>query len=127
MSQENPSCPIHYFIEQAKKTPDSIALIWEEKDGEYSTITYKQLLEESRNFTRKLSIFCEEKSFCKDNPIRAGIILPRQKPYIVTLLALWITGISYVPLSDTSNIKESKKRKTICERLEAIGEENTCN
>lgn len=126
MSHEN-AFSIDYFIAQKGKTPQNIALIWEENEGKFLTITYEELWRESQQLAQALTKFCSIHHLANSKPIRAGILLPRQKCYIVALLALWQAGMSYVPLLDASantfNTNEAKQ-KIVKKRIESIGEDN---
>lgn len=92
---------IPFFI-AAKKYPNKVALIYEDKE-----VKYKELIE----YVLKIASRISEKSVEVND--RVVISLPRGIDQITTILAVLICGASYVPVG--INQPEERKRKIICD------------
>ena len=87
-------CVHELFEEQVKKTPDSIAVVFEEE-----SLTYRQLDERSNHMANHLF----QQGLASGD--LAGVCLERSADMIIALLAIWKTGAAYVPLDPTYPIE----------------------
>lgn len=78
---------IDYFEDQVEKTPDNIALVFENK-----TLTYKQLNE----YVNSLSHFLRNKGI-KNNDI-VGVMTTRSFEMLISILAVLKAGGAYIPI-----------------------------
>ncbi len=82
------------FEEQVEKTPNNIAVVYQDKE-----LTYKQLNEKSNSLARKLKI----KGVMADSIV--GLMLERSAEMIIGIMAILKAGGAYLPL-DPSYPKE---------------------
>lgn len=82
---------INLFEEQAQKTPDNIAIIFEDKE-----ITYRALEEQSNQLAHYLKDFYA----IQPNDL-VGILLDRSERMIVSIFAILKSGGAYVPIDTT--------------------------
>ncbi|ACL75236.1 non-ribosomal peptide synthetase [Ruminiclostridium cellulolyticum] len=83
-------CVHELFEEQARKTPDAIAVIFEEK-----SITYGELSKKVTLLAAYLKLYCVEPG------ILVGIFMERSIEMVISLLAVLKAGGGYVPLDPT--------------------------
>ena len=87
--QYNPNIPIiKYFEEQAQKTPNNIAMVFEDK-----SMTYKELNEKANSLAHEL-----RKNAVANNTI-VGIMQERSFEMIIAILAVLKSGGSYIPIA----------------------------
>lgn len=87
--------PHHLFQKVAQENPNAIALMYLDENNYCKTITYREL-EEKCN---KLANYLRTVRGLKPKDI-VGICLNRGNPNIfIAMLALWKTGLTYMPLS----------------------------
>ena len=79
------------FEEQANKTPNKIAVVFEGKQ-----LTYKEVNEKANQLARYLR---EEKKIKPNDKI--GVMLPRSLELITTLLGVFKSGACYIPIDPT--------------------------
>jgi amino acid adenylation domain-containing protein len=87
-------CIFDLFKQQAHKTPNNIALVFENQ-----SFTYADLLKKSEGFAGYL----QQKGIKRGNKV--GILLNRSSEMLITLLAVLKLGATYIPL-DPINPKE---------------------
>lgn len=80
-------CVHELFMEQVKKTPDAIAVVFEEKE-----ITYQELDEMSNG----LAIALKEKGIKKNDLV--GVLLERDEKVIIVQIAVLKLGAAFIPI-----------------------------
>ncbi|TPG68246.1 LLM class flavin-dependent oxidoreductase [Brevibacillus laterosporus] len=80
-----------WFHEQVKKTPDEVAVVYQER-----TLTYRQLDE----FSNQLAHYLRIQYQIQPSDL-IGIMADRSEQMIVTLLAILKSGAAYVPIDPT--------------------------
>lgn len=78
---------IELFKEQVSKTPNMIALVFEEK-----SMTYKELDEKSN----RIAHFLNQKDICKNDVV--GIMMNKSMDMICTIIACLKLGLAYIPI-----------------------------
>ena len=111
---------IKYFEEQAEKTPDNIAIVFEDKK-----ITYKELNERANS----LAYLLRENEVSNNTVV--GILLERSLEMLISILAVLKSGGSYIPIapdypkdrieymledSDASIILTSQNRRNLADK-----------
>lgn len=79
---------IKYFEEQAEKTPDEIAIVFEDKK-----MTYRELNERANSLAYKL-----RENKVTNNTV-VGILLERSFEMLISMLAVLKSGGSYIPIA----------------------------
>ena len=96
------------FEEQVEKTPDSIAVIYEEKQ-----ISYRLLNEKANQLANYLIEKCEIKS-----DVVIGVLLNRDVDLLIVMLAIFKVGGTYMPLDPNSPSERNdyiiKNSRPIC-------------
>ncbi|MCQ9369265.1 amino acid adenylation domain-containing protein [Brevibacterium sp. 91QC2O2] len=93
------------FVEQAGRTPEAPALIWDDATGRTHSWTYAELLDRAGALARTLRELHEqstshEHSDARDDlgPWTVGVALPRGPELFAALYATQLAGAAYVPL-----------------------------
>lgn len=95
---------IELFEEQVEKTPDNIALVFEDKK-----ITYKELNERANQLANKLNAYLYKNKKVKSNNI--GVMFSKKMETIEIILAVLKNGLTFVPID--INLPEERIKNII--------------
>lgn len=88
VSISNDKTIVDLFEEQVKKTPDNIAVVFEEK-----TLTYSELNGQSNQFARYI-----RETYAPESDDLIGIKLERSEQLLIVILGILKSGAAYVPI-----------------------------
>ncbi len=101
-------CWHHWFEEQAQRTPEASALVFEDETGRCHQWTYRELDHQASRLSSRLADYALQPDQC------VGICLERSAEVILSMLAIMKAGAAYVVLDEKLPVErwESILRQT---------------